>query len=156
MIPLIQKEIEVNNWLTAQQFIDIIAVAETTPGPIAVNSATFVGFKVAGFYGSLVSTIGVVFPTFIIVLLLSKAVNKFNSHPVMRGLLYGIRPVVVSLILLAAIFVGKTVLISATGFMGLDWISILIAGAAFIGVYKFKLHPILLIVLAAISGVILY
>jgi len=97
-----------------------------------------------------------VFPTFIIVLLLSKAVNKFNSHPVMRGLLYGIRPVVVSLILLAAIFVGKTVLISATGFMGLDWISILIAGAAFIGVYKFKLHPILLIVLAAISGVILY
>jgi len=156
MIPLIQKEIEVNNWLTPQQFIDIIAVAETTPGPIAVNSATFVGFKVAGFFGSLVGTIGVVFPTFILVLLLSKVIHKFNNHPVLRGILYGIRPVVVSLILLAAVFVGETVLISATGFMGLDWISVFIAGAAFIGIYKFKLHPIMLIVFAAISGIILY
>jgi len=156
MIPLIQKEIEVNNWLTPQQFIDIIAVAETTPGPIAVNSATFVGFKVAGFFGSVVSTIGVVFPTFILVLLLSKAVHKFNNHPILRGMLYGIRPVVVSLILLAAVFVGETVLFTQEGLFGLDWISIFIAGSAFIGITKYKLHPILLIALAAVSGVVLY
>lgn len=156
MIPLIQKEIESHNWLTAKQFIDIIAVAETTPGPIAINSATFVGLKVAGFYGALISTLGVCLPTFFIVVLLSKAVSKFSEHPVMKGMLYGIRPVVLSLILLAAIFVGKTVLFSKDSLLGLDWISVGIAFFSFLGVVKFKLHPILLIVIAGIGGAFLY
>ena len=98
MIPLVQKEIESHNWLTAQEFIDIIAVAESTPGPVAVNTATFVGFKVAGFWGSVVSTVSVALPSFIIVLLIANAVKKFSEHPVMKGMLYGIRPVVISLI----------------------------------------------------------
>lgn len=156
MIPLIQKEIEAHQWLTSQEFIDIIAVAEATPGPIAVNSATFVGFKVAGFWGSTISTISVALPSFIIVLLIANAVKKFSEHPVMKGLLYGIRPVVISLILLAAVFVGKTVLFSKGGFLGIDWVSVAIAGLALIGLIKFKIHPILLIILAAVSGGFLY
>ncbi|KUO48998.1 MAG: chromate transporter [Desulfitibacter sp. BRH_c19] len=156
MIPLIQNEIESHNWLTPQQFIDIIAVAETTPGPIAVNSATFVGFKVAGFWGAVVSTIGVALPSFIIVLLIARAVSKFIEDPLMKGMLYGIRPVVISLILLAAVFVAKTVIFSAGSFLGLDWISIAIAGLALVGIFKLNMHPILLIVLAAVSGVLLY
>ncbi|MFZ5944358.1 MAG: chromate transporter [Bacillota bacterium] len=155
MVPLIQKEIESNNWLTAKQFIDIIAVAETTPGPIAVNSATFVGFKVAGFYGSLVSTIGVSLPTFILVILLSKAVQKFSEHPVMKGILYGIRPVVISLILFSAIIIGKTVLFQHNS-NNIDWISLVIGILAFIGIIRFKLHPILLITASGFLGIILY
>lgn len=157
MIPLIQKEIvENNSWLTARQFVDIIAVAETTPGPIAVNSATFVGYKVAGFWGALVSTIGVCLPTFILVLILSKAAHKFSTHPVMQGMLYGIRPVVLSLILMAAIFVGETVMLAKKGFLGLDWISVAIAASAFIAYQKFKIHPILLIVIAGTVAIFLY
>lgn len=156
MIPLIQKEIESHNWLTSQQFIDIIAVAETTPGPVAVNSATFVGYKVGGFLGALVSTIGVALPSFVIVILIAGVVKKFSEHPIMKGMLYGIRPVVISLILLAAVFVGKTVLISKGSFLGIDWISFIIAGLAFLGIVKFKMHPILLIFLAAVSGAFLY
>ena len=156
MIPLVQKEIEAHNWLTAQEFIDIIAVAEATPGPIAVNTATFVGFKVAGFWGSVVSTVSVALPSFIIVLMIANAVKRFSEHPVMKGMLYGIRPVVISLILLAAVFVAETVLFKERSFLGLDWISINLAVLAFVGMVKFKLHPILLIVLAAIGGGILY
>jgi chromate transporter len=155
MIPLVQKEIESHNWLTAQEFIDIIAVAESTPGPVAVNTATFVGFKVAGFWGSVVSTVSVALPSFIIVLLIANAVKKFSEHPVMKGMLYGIRPVVISLIFLAAVFVAETVLFAKDSFWGLDWISIGIAIFAFVGMVKFKLHPILLIVLAAVGGAIL-
>ncbi|NLT95646.1 MAG: chromate transporter [Clostridia bacterium] len=156
MIPLVQKEIEAHNWLTAQEFVDIIAVAEATPGPIAVNTATFVGFKTAGLMGGAVSTISVALPSFIIVLFIAKAVKKFSEHPVMKGLLYGIRPVVISLILLAAVFVAKTVLFAQNGFLGLDWISISIAVFALVGIIKFKMHPILLIILAALAGGILY
>ncbi|MGI6225295.1 MAG: chromate transporter [Peptococcales bacterium] len=156
MIPLIQKEIESHNWLTPKEFIDIIAVAETTPGPVAVNSATFVGFKVAGFFGSVVSTIGVALPSFIIVLMIAGIVKKFSENPIMKGMLYGIRPVVISLILLAAVFVGETVLISKGSFLGIDWISLALAFLAFIGIVKFKMHPILLIFLAAVSGGFLF
>lgn len=156
MIPLIQKEIESHNWLSAGQFIDIIAVAETTPGPIAVNSATFVGFKVAGFFGALISTFGVCLPTFIIVLLITKTVAKYSDNTIMKGMLYGIRPVVISLILLAAIFVGETVLFSNNSFLGFDWVSVGIIIISFIAVVKFKIHPILIIFLAGTSGALLY
>jgi chromate transporter len=156
MLPLIQKEIESHNWLTAQQFVDIIAVAESTPGPVAINSATFIGYKVAGFSGALMATIGVCLPSFFIMVILTKVVTRFNDHPIMKGLLYGIRPVVISLILLAAVFIAQTVLISPEGFLGIDWLSVGIAILGFIALQKFKIHPIFLIIFGGITGVILY
>ena len=156
MIPLIQKEIESHNWLTALEFVNIIAVSEATPGPVAINSATFVGFKTAGFWGAFVSTLGVCLPSLIIVLIMARIVAKFIDHPLVKGMLYGIRPVVISLILLATVFVAQTVLFTEHGVLGLDWISVIIAGLGFLGVMKFKLHPILLIFVAGVSGILFY
>lgn len=156
MLPLIQKEIEAHNWLTAQQFVDIIAVAESTPGPVAINSATFIGYKVAGVSGALMGTIGVCLPAFFIVVLLTKVATKFNNHPIMKGILYGVRPVVISLIALAAVFVAQTVLLAPKGFLGVDWLSVAIALVGFIALLKFKIHPIFLIIVGGVTGIIFY
>ena len=156
MLPLIQKEIEYHNWLTAQQFVDIIAVAESTPGPVAINAATFIGFKTGGFFGSLVSTIGVCLPAFILVVIITKIAEKHKEHPIMKGVLKGVRPVVISLISLAAIFVGRTVLISPAGYLGIDWISVAIALVGFFAMIRFKIHPVILVVLSAFIGIFVY
>ena len=82
MLPLIKKEIiEVHGWLTNAEFIDIIAISEMTPGPIAINSATFLGYRISGILGSVVSTIAVVLPSFIIMSLIFHFVNKFKDSP---------------------------------------------------------------------------
>lgn len=111
MIPMIEKEIESHKWLSSSEFIDIIAIAEMTPGPIAVNSATFVGFKTAGVLGGLFATLGVALPSLIIVLLISQFFFKYFNHPIKDSIFYGVRPVIAGLIFSAAIFVAKTALI---------------------------------------------
>ncbi len=81
MIPLIQKEITRNGWITPSEFVDIIAIAEMTPGPIAVNSATFVGYKTAGLFGGLVATIGVALPSAMLIFLIADFIQKYKTHP---------------------------------------------------------------------------
>ena len=99
MLPLIEKEIiEVHQWLTTKEFIDILAVVEMTPGPIAINSATFLGYKVAGFWGSVAATIGVVLPSIIIILIIAHFLSKFKDSPYVEWAFRGIRPVVLGLI----------------------------------------------------------
>src|SRR5690554_2965445 len=102
MIPLIQKEIESNGWLTPAEFGDIIAIAEMTPGPIAVNSATFVGYKTAGFFGGMIATFGVALPSLILVMIISSYFFKFKNHPLNDAVFYGVRPVIAGLIITAA------------------------------------------------------
>lgn len=156
MVPLISEEIETHGWLTHKQFIDIIAVSQVTPGPIAVNSATFIGYKVAGIGGAVVSTFGVALPTFILVLVLSKLVKKAQDKKLMQGLLYGIRPVVLSLILMAAVYVAKEVLFNKFYYLGIEWRSIGLIIFSFFAIMKYKFHPILLIFLAGFMGIIIY
>src|SRR5690554_6415833 len=82
MLPLLEKEfIDKHNWLTTADFIDILAISEMTPGPIAINSATFLGYNVAGILGAIVSTLAVVLPSFIIITLMFKFIRKFKSSP---------------------------------------------------------------------------
>ena len=149
MIPLIQQEIVLRHgYLTLQQFSDIIAIAEMTPGPIAVNSATFVGYRVAGVTGSAVSTFGVVLPSFLVILLVASFFVRFQHHPAVQAVLRGIRPVVIALIALAAVTVGRISLV--------DWPSALIALLVLVAILKTKLHPVLIIVGAGIMGTIFY
>src|SRR5690606_18104282 len=103
MIPFIEKEIQAPNWLTSAEFVDIIAIAEMTPGPVSINSATFVGFKTAGFFGGLSATLGVAMPSLLLILLISQFFFKYREHPVNKAIFYGIRPVVAGLILSASI-----------------------------------------------------
>ncbi len=149
MLPLIKKEIiEVHGWLTTAEFIDILAVSEMTPGPIAINSATYLGYKVSGVLGSIVATFAVVLPSFIIMSLIIHFINKFKDSPYMDWFFKGIRPVVFGLILSAAVTVGMDAFI--------DLKSVALSLVIF-GLVNFKkLNPILAIVLAGICGVVIY
>lgn len=149
MFPLLQKEIiENHQWLTSSEFTDIVAIAQMTPGPIALNSATFIGYKIHGLLGALAATLAVVTPSLIIVLLICFFLKKFKNSQHIKWAFEGIRPAVLGLIASAAIFVAKDSFI--------DVKSVIIAmGIIYLIGYK-KLHPILGIIIAGISGVILY
>lgn len=103
-MPLIQSQVvDLHQWLTLTEFTDLVTIAEMTPGPIAVNAATFVGIRVAGLPGALIATFGCVLPSFLIVTLLAKVYFKFRSQPVFSGVLSGLRPAVVALIACAGV-----------------------------------------------------
>lgn len=149
MLPLLEKElVEKHQWIGTADFIDILAISEMTPGPIAINSATFLGYNVSGVLGAMVATFAVVLPSFIIITLIYKSMNKFKSSPYVNWIFRGIRPVVLGLIGAAAITVGKTSFVDIKG--------------VFIAIFMFylvsfkKIHPILGIILAGILGIILY
>ncbi len=151
MIPLMEAEIIARyGWLSTAEFIDIIAIAETTPGPIAINSATYVGFRTAGFLGASVATIGVVTPALIIFLtvgtLLMNAVK--NRNPLMVRIMKGLHPAVIVLVLLAVISLAKTGLV--------DWATWAIFAALFLASTLFKTNPFYLIAAGALLGLILY
>ena len=149
MLPLIEKEIVHNKgWITIKELVDIIAIVEMTPGPIAVNSSTFVGYKVGGFAGALAGSIGVVIISFILMTLLAKHLTNMKDMSQMKAIFKGIRPAILGLILSAVVSVGKTAIV--------DMKSVVIAIAVFIGLYKFKIHPIIGIVMAGILGILLY
>lgn len=168
MIPMIQKEIEANGWMHASEFVDIIAIAEMTPGPIAVNSATFVGYKTAGFFGGMAATIGVAVPSLVLILIISQFFFKFQKHPLNTAIFYGIRPVIVGLVTTAAVFVSETAIFREKLSVGIfaDLIrnpmqvinigSIAILAASLLAVMKFKLHPILAIIGSGIAGIALF
>ena len=149
MLPLIEEEvIQVHGWITSSEFIDILAVSEMTPGPIAINSATFLGYKVAGLYGSIVATLAVVLPSFIVVSLLFYFVTKFKDSKYMEWAFSGLRPVVLGLIASAAITVGTTAF--------LDIKSIIIFGVLFYLVTFKNTNAILAIILAGVMGILFY
>lgn len=102
MIPLIQKEVVENKkWVSDDDILEIIAIAESTPGPIAINSATFIGYKVAGFFGSLFATLGVVVPSFVVILIISLVLKEFSDIVAVKYAFYGIRAGVLALLIKA-------------------------------------------------------
>jgi chromate transporter len=150
ILPLIQHEMLVNEWLTEAEFTDIIAISQVTPGAIGINNAIFVGYTVTGnVWGALVALFAISLPSFIIMLTLCRFVLAVQGNKYVNFALVGMRPAVVGLIAAAALL-----LTNAQNFI--DYKSVLIFGAIFFLAFKFKLHPILLIVLAGIAGVILY
>ncbi len=108
MIPLIEKEVVDNKkWISSQDILDIIAIAESTPGPIAINSATFIGYRVAGFFGAFFATLGVVLPSFVIILALSFVLKQFEALKVVKYAFMGIRAGVLALIVKALVNMYK-------------------------------------------------
>ncbi len=159
MLSLIQEEVvDRHGWLTLQEFTDLIAVSQMTPGPIGINSATYTGYvavhnagysPVVAILGSAVSTFAVCLPSFLLVLLISRFYSKFKTNKYVEAALTGIRPASIGLIAFAAIL-----LMNEQNFI--DYKSILIFIAVFVLSWKVKLHPILTICLAGLAGLILY
>ena len=179
MIPMIKTTvIDGYGWLTEAELLDFIGVAESTPGPIALNLATFIGNAqgslngniFGGFLGAVCATVGVVLPSCIIILLIAIVFEKIINTPAVQGFFYGVRPVVVGLVVASAISLGLTVilpLLNLTYFKDLnfgefDYISLILIVALFIlskikfGKKKKTLHPILLVLIAASVGIVLF
>ncbi len=148
MISLIQAELVNRRWIRLEEFIDIIAIAQMTPGPIAINSGTFVGYRVSTIFGSLVATIAVITPSFILVLILARYFHKVKDSNFIKNLLRYLRPTVIGLIVAAAITIAKTNVV--------DIRSLIILIAVILIMYKTEAHPILVIMLAGLSGAVIY
>jgi chromate transporter len=149
VISMIQKDIILDKgWINAEEFIDIVAIAEMTPGPIAVNTSTYLGYKMTGILGSLLGTIGVLLVPTLLALIVSIYFNKFKHLDWVKWVLKGIRPAVLGIIATACFTIGKVSFV--------DIKSVIIGALIFIGVYKLKISPILAIVISGGLGLILY
>jgi chromate transporter len=151
MLSLIQHEVvETRQWLTAAEFTDIVAISQMTPGPIGINSATYIGYTVTGgVLGAIVATLAVCLPSFAIVLLIAGSYRRFRTNTYVNDAFKGLRPVVVGLIAAAALL-----LMNRENFI--DYKSLIIFGVAFLLTLFAKVHPILLIVMAGVAGVVFY
>lgn len=145
MIPLIQREtVERRKWIKGEEILDIVAIAESTPGPIAINSATFVGYKVCGFWGAFTATVGVVLPSFLIIYGISFVLRQFENFTAVQYAFNGIRAGVLALIIKA--------LISMYRACPKDWFAYLVMAAAFLGVAFFHVNVLLVIAGCAVAG----
>lgn len=141
-MPLIQSQtVERFGWLTMREFSDLVSIAEMTPGPIAINSATFVGARLAGVPGALMATLGCILPSVVIVSLIAWAYVKYKSAGAMQSIMSCLRPTVVALISAA----GIAMLLSAarTDAGGVNWMGLILFAAALLALRKWKIHPIL-------------
>lgn len=147
MLPMIQKEIvEEKKWATEEEVLDYYAVGQCTPGIIAVNTATFIGYKVQGIIGAIVATLGVVFPSLIIITIIAALLKNFASYAIIQHAFSGIRVVVIALIISAILKLAKTSIKNS--------ITLIIAILAFISVAFVNLSPIYIVVVAACVGLI--
>ena len=159
MIPLIQETVLNNNWIGLEKLIDFIAISESTPGPFAINMATFIGTTKGGFIGAVFSTLGVVLPSFIIILIIAKSYDKYKNSKIVKGLMKGLKPAVIGLILSAVISTFLTVFfpegILLNTFTNIEfWKSMFIFSLSLVLVFS-KVHPIKVILSSAFLGIIL-
>lgn len=154
MIPLIQKEaVENKNWVSDDDILEIIAIAESTPGPIAINSATFIGYKTCGVLGSVCATLGVVLPSFIIILIVAKCFEKFKQSKIVQGCMVGLKSAVVGLIAAAILSMAKTVFFPEGAISDNAVVSLVVFVLMLVLSIK-KVHPILIVVLSAVIGIL--
>ncbi|MDR0961270.1 MAG: chromate transporter [Mediterranea sp.] len=159
MLSMIQGEVVTRHgWLTTQEFTDIVAVSQMTPGPIGINSATYVGFAATGsVWGSVIATFAVVLPSFILMLAISRFFLKYHTHPIVESVFKGLRPAVVGLLAAAALVLMNTANFgSPTDDTRTFLISCGIFAAAFVATRRFKVNPILVIVLCGLLGLMVY
>lgn len=171
MIPLLEGEISTHAWLPVREFADIVAISQMTPGPIMVNAATYIGYRVAGIFGSAVATFGVSLPSLVLVMLVAHSIRVFKESVGVQGILYGIRPGTVGLIAAAVVFFARVSIIPQPqlppfrGTLGLDFLGlpgvhlVLPAMGIFLiilfGSRTFGLKPIPSVILSALLGMVL-
>lgn len=161
ILPLIKEEVvDLNHWLTLSEYADVVTISQMTPGPIAINAATFVGTRLGGLPGALVATLGCILPSCIIVTLLAYFYMKYRSLAIVQGVLTGLRPAVVAMIATACVsilllsFFGSDALpIALSGF---DLSSVLIFAVCLFVLMKFKPSPIYVMLGAGVVGICIY
>ena len=167
MIPMIQDQIVGKGWMTDAELTDFIAISETTPGPFAINVSTFVGSQTAGALGAVCSTLGVVLPSLIIIILVAIILSKFLKNRFVQGALNGVKPVIIALITSTAIiffvkmalFMGNPLFSQSVSFNRAG-VTLLLVLSTFAFIYKIgqkkSLNPIMLLLLSAVLGIVLF
>lgn len=156
-LPLIQNQVvELNHWITMAEFTDLIAIAEMTPGPIAINASTFTGIRVAGILGGMVGTLGFVTPSLVIVSVMGFVYYRYKGLTVLQSILSSLRPAVVALIAGAGLSIlGQVLFADGMTLEALNWIGGLLFCLAFFLLRKFKWSPILVMVICGAISLLL-
>ena len=157
MLPLMQQQVLARGWAGEEELIHFIAVSESTPGPFAVNMATYIGAEMGGVLGSVCATLGVVLPSFVVILIVAKCYDKFRQSRIVKGCMSGLKPAVVGLIANAFLNVFITIFCPAGFALELftqvrTYIYLGIFGVMLVLAFK-KVHPILIICLSAVIGI---
>lgn len=145
-LPLLQELVRKYGWISEEQLLDLIAISESTPGPIGINAATFVGYQAAHIPGGIVATLGIIAPSLILITILAGGLQRLHRHPAVNGVFGGIRPAVAGLIGAVALDLGKSELISAKAL-----VLFLIMLAA---MNRVKAHPVVFLAGAAVIGMV--
>lgn len=158
MLPLIQNAVLEKGWLAESDIVNFIAVSESTPGPFAINIATYVGMETAGILGAVCATMGVVVPSFVIILIVARIYRQFQESKLVKGCMTGLRPTVIGLIGGAVLTIGQTVFFpNGFALSSLDFytiiVSLIICLIGIFLIFKKKVHPIILIIVSAALGV---
>lgn len=155
MLPLIDHQVTTQGWMTPEQFTEIIAVSGMLPGSIGTNAAVFVGYQTGGIIGASAAALGMVLPSLIIIILIGKLIKHFQSNETIAQAFYGLRPVIVGIIIYSAVkFSFSMNIVTALSLRTVSFTMIFLL-SLFLIVYK-NVHPILIIILSGICGVILY
>ena len=152
MLPLIQQEVLSHQWMTMEQLVNFVAVSESTPGPLAVNLSTYVGAETGGILGALSATVGVVLPSFLIIVLVAKFYEAFQHNNIVKDCMNGLRPTVVGMIGASLLSVGASAFSPSDGMLQWGLAAVLLALVIFAHIKK--VHPILLIIFSAVVGII--
>ena len=145
------------DWFSTEQLTNMIAISESTPGPIGVNISTYVGFTINGVLGALFATLSLVLPSIIVILIIAGFLEKFKDSKTVKNVFYGLRPAVVGMLAVSMITLTSAALLPpvfAEVFRNINWIKIAVFAALLFGVLKFKKHPIIYIILGAICGIV--
>ena len=160
MLPMIESEVEAHGWMSMADLVDFVAVSESTPGPFAVNISTYVGCSQAGIPGGICATLGVILPSFIIILIVAGMYDRFKKSFIVNGCMNGLRPAVIGLISSTLLSVGSTVFfpdglsgIALESFTNAAFLCSLVIFVVCAVLALRKVHPILLICLSAVAGI---
>jgi len=160
-LPFLQEIVHKYGWITSEELLNMIAISESTPGPIGINAATFVGHNTAGTFGGLIATLGLITPSIIIIIIIAHYFAKFSEEPIVESAFQGIRPAVTGLIGAAGFEVGRIALFNVDIFNRtkrlldiFDFKGLILFVIMLYLINKFKKHPIIYIVAAAIIGII--
>lgn len=171
-LPFLYEMAEKTGWFTNQDILNLVAISESTPGAIGINMATYVGYLTggaqdgfwAGLLGGILATIALAAPSVVVIVLISKVLQKFKESPIVKGVFKGLRPASTGLIVAAGISVAEMALLNTSAFTGLNleslmnvvnWKGIVLAAVLYVGMKKLKAHPIVFIAIAAVAGILI-
>lgn len=154
-LPFLFKISERYNWYTVSELTNMVAVSESTPGPIGVNMATYTGSLITGPIGGILATLSLVFPSVVVIIFVAQFLEKFSENKLVKDVFYGLRPAVVGMLLSSILTVFESSLFKGDFMTGFDIRYWGLLAVLIFGIFKFKKHPILYIGIGAVAGIIL-